>query len=147
MQVVFQVLCSRIYSGVYMCECTCRVSSHGDEESDDLEEEIVSQFDHEGPNASVPSAGWQEGEELVSGVCGVACNRGGFPNTASGVYVCDRGEKDSDDIFSCPHYLLQGLAICDGVIPKPGSDAGAQNALYSLSVKCGEDGGCFLQSA
>ncbi len=65
MQVVFKCLCSRIYSGVYMCECSCQVSSHEVEESDDLGEETVSQSDREGPNASVQSAGWQEGEELV----------------------------------------------------------------------------------
>ena len=48
-----------------MCEGTWQVSSHGVEESNDLREETVPQFDHEGPNASVPSSGWQEGEELV----------------------------------------------------------------------------------
>ncbi len=97
-----------------MCECSCQVSSHGVEDSDDLGEETVSQSDREGPNASVPSAGWQEGVELVWGACGVACNRGGFLNAASGVNVCDRGDRDSDDLFSCPHYPLQGLVICDG---------------------------------
>ncbi|KAK3552348.1 hypothetical protein QTP86_011179 [Hemibagrus guttatus] len=52
----------------------------------------------------------QEGEE---GVCVRAC----------GVHVHDRGERDSDDLLSCPHYPLQGLAIRDGAIPEPGSDA------------------------
>ncbi len=58
--VVFKCLCSCIYSRVYMCECSCQDSSHGVEESDDLGEETVSQSDRVGPNASVPSAGWQE---------------------------------------------------------------------------------------
>ncbi len=65
MQVVFKCLCSRIYSGVYICECNCQVSSHGVEESDDLGEESISQSDRVGLNASVPSAVWQEGQELV----------------------------------------------------------------------------------
>ena len=83
-------------------------------------------------------------------MCGVASNRNGFSNAASGVNVCVRGERDSNDLFSCPYDPLQGLAICDGAIPKPGSDAGAQNTLHSPSVKCGEDWGwemCFLLGA
>ncbi len=44
---------------------SCQVSSHGVEESDGLAEETVPQSDRVGPNASVSSAGWHEGEELV----------------------------------------------------------------------------------
>ncbi|KAK3525117.1 hypothetical protein QTP86_016488 [Hemibagrus guttatus] len=51
----------------------------------------------------------------------------GFP--ACGVHVRDGGGRDSNDFFSCPHYSLQGLAIRDGAIPKPGSEAAAQDAL------------------
>ncbi|KAI5615444.1 hypothetical protein C0J50_0125 [Silurus asotus] len=45
--------------------------------------------------------------------------------SACGVNVHDRGERDSDDLLSCPHYPLLGLAIRDGAVPKPGSDAAA----------------------
>ncbi|KAK3542575.1 hypothetical protein QTP86_030520 [Hemibagrus guttatus] len=48
------------------------------------------------------------------------------------------GEKD---LYSCPHYPLQGLAIQDGAIPKPGSDAAAQDTLDGPSVEHGQDGG------
>ncbi|KAK3525952.1 hypothetical protein QTP70_011394 [Hemibagrus guttatus] len=54
----------------------------------------------------------------------------------SGVNVHERGKRDSNDL-SCPHYLLQGLAIRDNAIPKPGSDAAAQDALDGPSVEHG----------
>ncbi|KAK3537157.1 hypothetical protein QTP70_002659 [Hemibagrus guttatus] len=31
--------------------------------------------------------------------------------SACGVHVHDRGERDFNDLLSCPHYPLQGLAI------------------------------------
>ncbi|KAK3524765.1 hypothetical protein QTP86_002927 [Hemibagrus guttatus] len=49
-------------------------------------------------------------------------------SSACGVHVRDGGERDSNDLFSCPHYSLR-LAIRDGAIPKPGSDTAAQDAL------------------
>ena len=62
MQVGFQVFVIQVFIvGVYMCECSCQVSSHGVEESDDTREETVLQSDRDGPNASVPSSGWQKG--------------------------------------------------------------------------------------
>ncbi|KAK3526873.1 hypothetical protein QTP86_000838 [Hemibagrus guttatus] len=48
---------------------------------------------------------------------------------AFGVNVHNRGKRDSDDLFSCPHYPLQGLAVRHGAISEPGSDAAAQDAL------------------
>ncbi|KAK3532260.1 hypothetical protein QTP86_013900 [Hemibagrus guttatus] len=58
-----------------------------------------------------------------------------------GVIVRDRGKRDSNDLLSCPHYPLQGLAIRDGASPKPGSDAAAQDALDGPSVEHGQDWG------
>ncbi|KAI4904369.1 hypothetical protein NFI96_007938, partial [Prochilodus magdalenae] len=52
----------------------------------------------------------------------------------------DGGERDTDDLLSRPHYPLQGLAIRCGAVPKPGSDAAAQDALDGSSVEGGEDG-------
>ncbi|KAI4886561.1 hypothetical protein NFI96_005076, partial [Prochilodus magdalenae] len=48
--------------------------------------------------------------------------------------------RDTNDLLSRPHYLLQGLAIRCDAVPKPGSDAIAQNALDGSSVEGGEDG-------
>ncbi|KAK3548412.1 hypothetical protein QTP70_012736 [Hemibagrus guttatus] len=39
------------------------------------------------------------------------------------------------------HIFLQGLAIRDGAVPEPGSDAAAQDALDGPSVEHGQDGG------
>ncbi|KAI4890330.1 hypothetical protein NFI96_018353, partial [Prochilodus magdalenae] len=65
-----------------------------------------------------------------------------FPNITytCGVNVRDGEERDTDDLLSCPHYPLQGLAIRCGAVPKPGSDAAAQDALDGSSVEGGEDG-------
>ncbi|KAI4893209.1 hypothetical protein NFI96_008965, partial [Prochilodus magdalenae] len=57
-----------------------------------------------------------------------------------GVDVHDGGKRDTDDLLSCPHYPLQGLAIRCGAVPKPGSAAAAQDALDGSSVEGGEDG-------
>ncbi|KAK3570693.1 hypothetical protein QTP86_025020 [Hemibagrus guttatus] len=46
-----------------------------------------------------------------------------------GVNVHNRGKRDSDDLLSCLHYPLQGLAIRDVAIRKPDSDTTAQDAL------------------
>ncbi|KAK3570045.1 hypothetical protein QTP86_009590 [Hemibagrus guttatus] len=50
-----------------------------------------------------------------------------------------RGKRDSNDLLSCPHYPLQGLAIPHGAIPELGSDAAAQDALDGPSVEGGQD--------
>lgn len=47
-------------------------------------------------------------------------------------------KQDSDDILSCPYYLLQGLVVQNSAIFKPGSDA--QDALNNSSVESGKDG-------
>ncbi|KAK3556306.1 hypothetical protein QTP70_007130 [Hemibagrus guttatus] len=59
------------------------------------------------------------------------------PAPPCGVHFRDRGERESNDLLSCPHYPLEGLAIRDGAIPKPGSDAAAQDALDGPSVEHG----------
>ncbi|KAI4898649.1 hypothetical protein NFI96_026010, partial [Prochilodus magdalenae] len=59
---------------------------------------------------------------------------------ACGVNVRDGGERDTNDLLSHAHYSLQGLAIDCGAVPKPGSDAAAQDALDGSSVEGGEDG-------
>ncbi|KAK3573016.1 hypothetical protein QTP86_012248 [Hemibagrus guttatus] len=57
-----------------------------------------------------------------------------------GVNVRNGGKKDSDDLLSCPHYPLQGLAIRDSAIPKTGSDAANQDGLDGPSGESGQDG-------
>ncbi|MCJ8746795.1 hypothetical protein PDJAM_G00145890 [Pangasius djambal] len=105
------------------------------EESDGLGEETG----HEGPNASILFARWQQGEEFVQGMRGDIHNAGGFVDAACGVNVYGDGKSDPEDLLSCPHYPLQGLAI--GAISKLGCDAATQDALDSPSVEYGEDGG------
>ena len=64
-----------------------------------------------------------------------------FSDAACGVNVRDGGKRDSDDLFSCPHYSLKGPAVRSGANPKPSSNTAAQDALYSASVEGGKDSG------
>ena len=57
------------------------------------------------------------------------------------VNVLNIGKWDPNDIFSCLHYMLDGLAAGDGASTVPYSDAAAQDALYNSSVK-GAHSGC-----
>lgn len=52
--------------------------------------------------------------------------------------VLDRGERDPDNLLSCPHYLLCGLAVRSGAIPVPGSDAAVEDTFFGFSVTQGE---------
>lgn len=48
------------------------------------------------------------------------------------VYMSVTEGRDPNDLFSCNHYPLQGLAIRYGAIAKPSSDAVAQDTLWSF---------------
>ncbi|KAK1803163.1 hypothetical protein P4O66_021690 [Electrophorus voltai] len=60
--------------------------------------------------------------------------------TACYVDVHDGGKRDPNDLLSCSHYCLEGLAVKGAAVPKPGNDAAAQDALYSTSIEGSEDG-------
>lgn len=80
------------------------------------------------------AGGWRVG---VRGVCD-------RPQWLWGCSCCvsfhDGGKRDPDDLPSCPHYPLKGLASQGGTIRKPGGDAAAQDALNNPSVERGKDG-------
>ncbi len=102
---------------------------------------------------------WQQTEEAVCRVGGITCNAEGY----NAVAVLEGGERDTNDLLSCSHYPLKGLAAerIAGAIPH--SDAASQNALDGASVEGAHDGGqgsgssefaeevetllCFLASA
>lgn len=69
---------------------------------------------------------------MVQGMCGVVCD------TVCDVNVSDGRKRDPRDLLSCPHYPLQALIIRGSGVSEPDSDAAAEDALYSPSVKCGE---------
>ena len=71
---------------------------------------------------------------------GVSHNASGFLDAACGVNVRDRGKKNPDDLFSCPHYSLEGLAVGGGVIPKPGINTAGNDALSIVCLERGKDG-------
>lgn len=71
---------------------------------------------------------------------GVLYNGRGSAHTACPEDVLDGWEGDPYDVFSCPHYALQGLAFECFTIPKPHSDTVGQDVLHSSSVEDGEDG-------
>lgn len=59
-----------------------------------LREESVARSDTGDRNTLVPHARWQEGEELVWGMCGVVLSASGFSDTVCVEKVCDGGESD-----------------------------------------------------
>ncbi len=52
----------------------------------------------------------------------------------------DGGEKGTDDLCSCVHSLLEGLAVCCTTVIIPDSDAAGQHTLNGSPVESGEDG-------
>lgn len=73
-------------------------------------------------------------------VCGLKHNPDGFADTFCGVNVYNVSKRYADDLHYCPQYPLQDLVIWDGAIPKPDSDAEAQDAFASSFVECVENG-------
>ncbi len=65
---------------------------------------------------------------------GITCNAEGFAGETGAVDALERGERDTNDLLSCSHYPLKGLAI-------PHSDAASQDALDGASVEGAHDGG------
>ncbi len=49
-------------------------------------------------------------------------------------------ERGTDDLCSCVHCPLEGLAICCTTVPVPDNDAAGQHALNGSPVESGEDG-------
>ncbi len=54
--------------------------------------------------------------------------------------VQDGGERGTDDLCSCVHCPLEGLAVCCTTVPVPDSDAAGQHTLNGSPVESDEDG-------
>ncbi len=72
---------------------------------------------------------------------GITCNAEGFAGETGAVDVLEGGERDTDDLLSCSHYPLKGLAAGRVAGAIPHSDAASQNALDGASVEGAHDGG------
>ncbi len=72
---------------------------------------------------------------------GITCNAEGFAGETGVVNVLERGERDTNDLLSCSHYPLKGLAAGRVAGAIPHSDAASQNALDGASVEGAHDGG------
>ncbi len=70
-----------------------------------------------------------------------ACNAEGFAGETGAVDVLEGGERDTNDLLSCSHYLLKGLAAGRVAGAIPHSDAASQDALDGASVEGAHDGG------
>ncbi len=57
------------------------------------------------------------------------------------VDVLEGGERDTNDLLSCSHYPLKGLAAGRVAGAIPHSDAASQDALDGASVESAHDGG------
>ncbi len=64
----------------------------------------------------------------------------GFAGASCKENVQDGGERGSNDLCSCVHCLLEGLAVCCITVPVPDSDTAGQHALNGSPVESGEDG-------
>ncbi len=96
-----------------------------------------------GPRLETPQSPpwWQQTEEAVWRVGGITCNAEGFAGETGAVDVLEGGERDTDDLLSCSHYPLKGLAAGRVAGAIPHSDAASQNALDGASVEGAHDGG------
>ncbi len=72
---------------------------------------------------------------------GITCNAEGFAGETGVVNVLEGGERDTNDLLSCSHYPLKGLAAGRVAGAIPHSDAASQNALDGASVEGAHDGG------
>ncbi len=72
---------------------------------------------------------------------GITCNAEGFASETGAVDVLEGGERDTNNLLSCSHYSLKGLAAGRVAGAIPHSDAASQNALDGASVEGAHDGG------
>ncbi len=72
---------------------------------------------------------------------GITCNAEGFAGETGSINVLERGERDTNNLLSCSHYVLKGLAAGRVAGAIPHSDAASQNALNGASVEGAHDGG------
>ncbi len=72
---------------------------------------------------------------------GITCNAEGFAGETGAVDVLEGGERDTNDLLSCSHYPLKGLAAGRVAGTIPHSDAASQDALDGASVEGAHDGG------
>ncbi len=84
---------------------------------------------------------WQQTEKAVCRVGGITCNAEGFAGETGAVDVLEGGERDTNDLLSCSHYPLKGLAAGRVAGAIPHSDAASQDALDGASVEGAHDGG------
>ncbi len=70
---------------------------------------------------------------------GITCNAEGFAGETGVVNVLKGGERDTNDLLSCSHYPLKGLAAGRVAGAIPHSDAASQNALDGASVEGAHD--------
>ncbi len=63
------------------------------------------------------------------------------PSPPPPVDVLEGGERDTNDLLSCSHYPLKGLAAGRVAGAIPHSDAASQDALDGASVEGAHDGG------
>ncbi len=64
---------------------------------------------------------------------GITCNAEGFAGETGAVDVLEGGERDTNDLLSCSHYPLKGLAAGRVAGTVPHSDAASQDALDGAS--------------
>ncbi len=72
---------------------------------------------------------------------GITCNAEGFAGETGAVDVLEGGERETNDLLSCSHYPLKGLAAGRVAGAIPHSDAASQDALDGASVEGAHDGG------
>lgn len=68
-------------------------------------------------------------------MCGVLANAGGFVDAAGAISVCDGGERGSNDLLGCSHYLF--ILFVDGLVVLLNQTyGGAKKASFLSSQSC-----------
>ncbi len=80
-------------------------------------------------------------KRLCDGWVGITCNAEGFAGETGAVDVLEGVERDSNDLLSCSHYPLKGLAAGRVAGAIPHSDAASQDTLDGASIEGAHDGG------
>ncbi len=65
---------------------------------------------------------------------GITCNAEGFAGETGAVDVLEGGERDTNDLLSCSHYALKGLAAGCVASAIPHSDAAVISIAYPFQA-------------
>ena len=79
-----------------------------------------------------------EGDQAVRGVGGILNDASRSPHTSLLVYVCQGGQRGTDDLTSCSHRPVQLFSLLNCTVAIPGGEAVGEDAFNGASIKHGQ---------